>query len=326
MYGIYGKITPEKKKWPSERASALCRIVLDNRNSSGQTSSIFRCPADLCAALEKAKIPLVDIKRIELALTSKALENILTSGEKNPSSMEINNVLLSMEKCGLAESEACDLLEDLLYAVGIDPVPMNAAALKKTVSEEKMTKYIPPHVYRSRLKEIMGYVSEQNTNELTDEVMEDLHMFAECNIGEANYILALMYQSGLGVKKDTGLANQYAKKAAVHGYPPAYAALGDAAYEDNNYDEAYAYYSKPGAIVLDKKRCQRVDRIFKAKKFANKVCVFLGILYAVILSAMIFGINRLSLSGAHPVILTVFISLMTLTMIAVLYVHHVKPF
>ena len=62
-----------------------------------------------------------------------------------------------------------------------------------------------------------------------------------------------------------------------------------------------------------------------AKSFANKVCVSLGFIYALFISAMLFVINNLSLSGEHPVALSVFIALMTFTMVLVLVIHYKKP-
>lgn len=40
---------------------------------------------------------------------------------------------------------------------------------------------------------------------------------------------------------------------------------------------------------------------------------------------MLFVINNLSLSGEHPVALSVFIALMSVTMVLVLVIHYKKP-
>ena len=319
MYGNFGKVNSHKMKWPTERAIALRHIV------DGNTASIYNNTEILRTSLMEAKIPIVAIKQLELALTSDALRKLLNSEDKNPTSIEINNALFSIENCGIADDDARDILEDLLYSINVSNVLKDYSAVKEAVANKKTTKYIPPQIYKGKLKEIMSFVSAKDKEKLTSEVQEELNMYAECNIGEANYILALMYNEGIGVKKDTNLAYKYAKKAAAGGYPPAYAMLGDMEYNYNHFDEAYAYYAKPGAIALDKKRSNRVDNLFKAKGFANKVCISLGVIYAVLIATMLFVINSLALSSGHPVVLTVFIALMTIMMAYIIYVHCKKP-
>mgnify|MGYP002540200714 FL=1 len=319
MYGINGKIDPPKKKWPSDRAEALRHIVEKN------SADIFNTSDVLAASLTEEKITNVEVKQLELALTSDTLRKLLNSGENEPTAIEINNALFSIEKCGIADDDARDILEDLLYSINVNNVLRSYSALKEYAVDRKTTKYIPPRIYKEKLKEIMGFVCAKDTEKLTAEVQEELNMYAECDIGEANYILALMYNNGIGVKKDLNITNKYAKKAASCGYPPAYAMLGDMEYYNNNFDEAYEYYTKPGAIALDEKRSGRVDNLYRAKSFANKVCVSLGFIYALFISAMLFVINNLSLSGEHPVALSVFIALMSVTMVLVLVIHYKKP-
>ena len=319
MYGINGKIDPPKKKWPSERAEALRHIVEKN------TADIFNTSDVLATSLTEGKITNVEVKQLELALTSDTLRKLLNSGENEPTAIEINNALFSIEKCGIADDDARDILEDLLYSINVNNVLRSYSALKEYAVDRKTTKYIPPRIYKEKLKEIMGFVCAKDNEKLTADVQEELNMYAECDIGEANYILSLMYNDGIGVKKDTDIAYKYAKKAAARGYPPAYAMLGDMEYYNNNFDEAYEYYTKPGAIALDEKRSKRVDNLFKAKGFAVKVCVSLGIIYALFISTMLLVINGLSLSGGHPAAFSVIGSLMTVTMALVLVIHYKKP-
>ncbi len=319
MYGIFGKVNSPKRKWPSDRAIALRHIVDVN------TSNIYSNSDILKSSLLEAKLPIVSIKQLELALTSETLRNLLNSGDKNLTAIEINNALFSIENCGIADDDARDILEDLLYSVNVSNELKDYSSVKEALANKKTLKYIPPQVYRKKLTEIMGFVSAEDNEKLTSEIQEELNMYAECNIGEANYILSLMYNKGIGVKKDKTLAYKYAQKAAAGGYPPAYAMLGDVEYNNNRFDEAYAYYAKPGAIALDKKRSSRMDNLFKAKKFANKVCIVLGIIYAMLIATMVFVINGLSLAGGHPFLLMTFIILMTIMMAYIIYVHFKKP-
>lgn len=319
MYGISGKTDSHKRKWPSGRALALRHIVEKN------TADIYNNSDVLSASLTEEKIPILEVKQVELALTSDALRKFLSSGENEPTAIEINNALFSIEKCGIADDDARDILEDLLYSINVSNVLKSYSDLKEYAADRKTEKYIPPRIYKDRLKEITDFVCAKDNEKLTAEVQEELNMYAECDIGEANYILSLMYKDGIGVKKDTDIAYKYAKKAAACGYPPAYAMLGDIEYANNNFDEAYEYYTKPGAIALDETRSKRVDNLFRAKGFAGKVCVSLGIIYALFISTMLFVINGLSLSGRHPAAFSVIGSLMTVTMGLVLVIHYKKP-
>ena len=196
MYGINGKIDPPKKKWPSDRAEALRHIVEKN------SADIFNTSDVLAASLTEEKITNVEVKQLELALTSDTLRKLLNSGENEPTAIEINNALFSIEKCGIADDDARDILEDLLYSINVNNVLRSYSALKEYAVDRKTTKYIPPRIYKEKLKEIMGFVCAKDTEKLTAEVQEELNMYAECDIGEANYILALMYNNGIGVKKD----------------------------------------------------------------------------------------------------------------------------
>ena len=75
MYGINGKIDPPKKKWPSDRAEALRHIVEKN------SADIFNTSDVLAASLTEEKITNVEVKQLELALTSDTLGKLLNSGE-----------------------------------------------------------------------------------------------------------------------------------------------------------------------------------------------------------------------------------------------------
>lgn len=57
---------------------------------------------------------------------------------------------------------------------------------------------------------------------------------------------------------------------------------------------------------------------------SSRMCV-IGVLYAIIIATMLFVINGLSLSGGHPVVLTIFIALMTIIMAYIIYIHYKKP-
>ena len=315
MYGSFGEINPANKRMPSERAKALQFIV------KSKTKSVYGDPEFLADALTNANISPAGVKQVELALTSEVLRRFLADNQ-DPSPLEINNVLFAIENCGLADEDA----RDLLYSIEVKSVINDYSDLKLSVKNGEVVKHISPEVYKSKLAEIMSYVATEQRDKLTEDVQEELQFFAQCNIGEANYILGLMYNNGVGVKKDASIAYQYVKKAAAVGYPPAYAMLGDAAFMNNDYDDAYSYYSKPGAIALDKTRSQRVDVLFKAKGFARKVCIWLGAIYAALMSTMIFGISNLSLAGARPAAVIVFSILMTLMYGYVVWTHIKKPF
>ena len=71
MYGINGKIDPPKKKWPSDRAEALRHIVEKN------SADIFNTSDVLAASLTEEKITNVEVKQLELALTSDTLRKLL---------------------------------------------------------------------------------------------------------------------------------------------------------------------------------------------------------------------------------------------------------
>lgn len=319
MYGSFGEINPAKKKMPSERAKALQFIV------KSKTPSVYGDPEVLVSALMDAKISLASVKQVELALTSGALRSFLTEN-KDPSSIEINNVLFAIENCGIADEDARDLLQDLLYSIDVKSVIEDYSSLKLSLKNGEVLKHISPEIYKNKLAEIMNYVATEQVDKLTQDVQAELQFYAQCNIGEANYILGIMYNNGIGVKKDASIAYTYVKKSAAVGYPPAYALLGDASFMNNDYDEAYSYYSKPGAIALDKTRTQRVDILFKAKGFARKVIVWLGVIYAALMATMIFGVSRLSLTGARPAAVIVFSILMTLMFGYIIWTHIRKPF
>lgn len=316
MYGDFGKINIPPKKRPSERAVVLRHIV------DTYTAAVYDNGEILRTNLLEAKMPSLAVKQVELILTSSVVREFLTSEEKDPTPAEINRALFAIESCGLADADARELLDDLLYSKQINSVLREYAVVKEAVGNKKATTYIPPQLYQERLREIMGYVSARDEEKLTGEVQEELSTYAECYIGEANYILSLMYRDGIGVVKDIELANTYAKKAAAAGYPPAYAMLGDVAYTDNRFDEAYAYYTKPGAIALDTERSSRVDTLLRAKGFANRVCVALGILYVAIGGTMVWTGQMLSCAGG---VLPTFFVLLTLAMVRVLYIHSKKP-
>ena len=116
MYGINGKMDPPKKKWPSDRAEALRHIVEKN------SADIFNTSDVLAASLTEEKITNVEVKQLELALTSDTLRKLLNSGENEPTAIEINNALFSIEKCGIADDDARDILEDLLYSINVNNV------------------------------------------------------------------------------------------------------------------------------------------------------------------------------------------------------------
>lgn len=317
MYGDFGKINASLKKRPSERAVVLRHIV------DTYTVAVYNNGEILRTSLLEAKMEPVAVKQLELALTSPVVKDFLVSEEKDPTSMEINHVLFAIEGCGLSDADARELLDDLLYSKQIDPVLREYVAVKEAVGKGKATNYIPPQLYQEKLQEIMGYVSAKDEEKLTSEVQEELSTYAECHIGEANYILSLMYRDGIGVVKDMELANTYAQKAVAGGYPPAYAMLGDVAYSNNRFDEAYAYYTKPGAIALDEMRRGRVDTLRRAKGFANQICIALGVLYGAFVALMIGAGKMLSVSSGR--VLPIFLALMTLAMVRVLWVHHKKP-
>lgn len=316
MYGDFGRINAPQKRWPSARGKVLRHIV------DTYTANVYHNTGILLTNLSETKLPLCAVKQLELVLTSSVVREFLASAPEDPASGEIGRVLLAIECCGLAEEEARELLSDLLYSIHIEPIYQTYVAVKKAVESRKDIRFLPPQLYQERLREIMGFVSAKEEEKLTGQVQEELSIYAACHIGEANYILSLMYRDGIGVKEDSKLADTYAKKAAAAGYPPAYAMLGDVAYFGNRFDEAYAYYTKPGAIALDTERSSRVDTLLRAKGFANRVCVGLGILYVAIGGTMVWAGHMLSRSGG---VLPTFLVLLTLAMVCVLYIHSKKP-
>lgn len=393
MYGTFGKINFPKKKWPSNRAIALRHIVDSN------TANIYNNTELLVTSLVEAKIPIIEVKQLELALTSDTLKKMLCSEEENLTPIELNNVIFSIENCGIADSEARDIIDDLLYSINVNIVLKNLSALKKATTDKKTTKFIPQHVYKERFLEIRNSIAEEaksmhniivqsekassefvqslKSNKISfnrmleekslsaldtaieeepaaetpttesaikilekvdsaysdlhpkknrsSEILEELNMYAECGISEANYILSVLYRSGIWVREDKNLAKQYVQKAADGGYPPAFALLGDIEYSRNNFDMAYEYYSKPGAIALDKERSERMNTLFKAKGFATKVYLSLFGLYVIQILTMWFVIDSLSLFGTHPAILAIFVALMTVTMICISLIHYRQP-
>lgn len=320
MYGKFGRVNPPPRSWPSERAKALRQAV------DGNSASVYGVESEIIRiALTEAGIPAVEVKQLELALTSEALRKLLTSENGEPTPVEINHAVLSVEESGLADDDARDAVEDLLYSIRVETVLRDYSAVRTAAAGKEAEKYIPPQVYRKRLGEIMGFVSQKDENALTFEVLEELNQCAECGISEANYILGLMYYDGIGVPRNIQLSYEYVKKADAGGYPPAYALLGDHEFLLNHFDEAFAYYTKPGAIALNKDRRSRMNTLLRARGFANKVCVSLGVLYAALVSAMLFLIDGLFLPGGRPAVLTAAVAVMTLLMAGVVCVHVKKP-
>ena len=66
----------------------------------------------------------------------------MNSEDKNPTSIEINNALFSIENCGIADDDARDILEDLLYSINVNNVLKDYSAVKEAVANKKTTKYI----------------------------------------------------------------------------------------------------------------------------------------------------------------------------------------
>ncbi len=322
MYGLYGKINSKAVYSPSDRALKLRKIV------DAQSREVYRDVRSAAEALTEANLPLIQIKQVELALSTESVAEFFASPAEKITPAMLNNLLYLIERSGLSDTEARCVLEDLFYSIRLNTAAESLDKLKADVENEDDSlkyKHIPPYLYRDRLQKALVMISNGDSVGLTDDVQEEINMLADCNVGEANYILSLMYTKGLGVKRDYSLAAKYARKAAALKYPSAYALLGDLEYDNNRFDEAYEYYSKPGAIALDKVRAKRVDNLFAAKSFADKVCISLWCIYAVLVALMIFVVNSLTLSGTHPVLLTLFIVLMTLVMGYVMYLHYTKP-
>lgn len=320
MYGNYGKINAGATTWPSTRAVALRQIV------KSKTTGIFGDPQALAQSLTEEKLSDTAQKQVELALTAEPLRKFLLLEKKEPTAVDINNLLCSVADCGLSDQDAREVLEDLLYSVDITYVLNNRASVKQAYEHGDKAKYIPPFVYRAELEQITKVVALGKSDDLTAEMLETLKMYADCGIGEANCLLGVVYRRGFGVPEDQALSRQYLLKAEAAGYPPAYAWLGDEKFDSNDYDAAYAYYSKPGAIALGKTRIQKMNTLFKAKRFAKKVCAMLMGIYALILAVMLLVCNNLPLIGGHPVIVGIFVFLETALMGFVFLVHHKMPF
>ncbi len=319
MYGKFGRVNPARTIWPTIPAIVMRDVI------TRESAQIYHDSARLEAALLEKSVSPVKIKQIELALASDVVKSFLTGENKQPSSIELNNLLFSIEDCGLADEDARILLDELLYSVGIEHILKNYQAVKNVSDIQKAELYVPSHVYRKRLKEILNIIELKKESDLTQEMIDDVDLFALCQIGEAHYILALMYKEGFGIIQSDSLAERHLRKAMALGYPAAFAISGDRKYERNDFDSAYEEYTKPGAIALDGDRKRKMNTLLKAKKFANQVCTALGAVYALIVVAMFFLMSRGALTGGNPIVMSIFIVLLTLSFLAVLFIHYLKP-
>ena len=307
--------------WPSKLALVLRSAV----NSEGPT--IYNNPDRVKAVLAAQNVSQVETVQTELALRGSAIVKYIDSLKTGLTAVDINNMLKSVEACGLATDPSRRIISAILFSLNVPQTQLDLilgdGVLEKQV-KTSVSFYIPPYVYEDRLNEFEEKLADGDA--LDSDQISELKDYVAAGVGKAFYLLGRIYLDGIGVEKDEKVGRDYVLRAISKGYRPAYALWGDNEYENNDFDSAYISYRSLGAVSLDKERCNKMRRIMKGKDFAKKVIVFLGIIYAVLSVLMLTVMRTSPVNGAHNVAPWIYFALNTLLYGGMIFVHIKRPF
>lgn len=278
-----GSLRETNINWPTNTAVALERAV------SKLGSEAFHKDEELIKELRSSGIEKPKIKQIELALSCDSVSKYFKSMGDLLTQTEINNIILELRRSGFDSDTARILTAELLYSLHIPQISLEPFITTDDSSEDAVPSdlYVPQYVYKPKMEEYLNKIRQHEEFD-TDQLYE-LKQFADADIPEASYIMGCVYNMGLGVEPDSFIAQRYIHRAAEQGYPLAYALLGDAAYNMNMYDLAYEYYSMPGAVALNSNRIQTMKKLMEAKKYSQKVCFNVVLLFFVTIAFIVLA-------------------------------------
>ena len=280
----------------------------------------------LSSILIEKNIPIKKIKQLELALLGSTIGRFLDGCSAGLKLIDINNMIIALEQCGLSTWDARNILADILYSLSIPQMKIDLFAIEDERSFSELMAYVPPFVYEDTLNEYAAQIDEEEP--LDADQFAELNRFAEADIPFALYLMGCIYLRGLAdeVAEDKRIAMKYIRRAAEHGYGPAFAILGDFAYARNDFDRAYALYSKPGAIALNADRCEKMEVLLKAKAFAKNIVKKLSLIGILASLLMFTAFAESPLTRSHPYIGIVCLVVNFLAIVGMIILHKRKPF
>ena len=233
----------EERTGKSELEQALYGLVLEKGRD------VYRNANVVAQYLREKKVPLTQIRHVELILADSELLRYLEQMNEGLTAVECNNILLSAEATGLSDQTIRTTVEALLGAMSVPQIlkkPQNSHPAKKL--ERKL--YVPPREYELYLiqieKKINGKI-EPNKEEYSL-----LEQFVLAGIPRACRLLGQVILCH-GEKEQHKRALELLEYAQEYGDAEAAAVLADY-YAETNGKKAHELYTRPGALAMDEKR------------------------------------------------------------------------
>lgn len=306
----------KQKNWPTVNGQILREIV----NQKGR--DIYKRTEELECLLKKNKIDAVEIHQILLAIQGSSMERYL--GQRGIYAVDINNIICSAAKSGLSNNIARKTIADLLYGLN---VPLSIEDFSKEEAEADKafaTLYIPPQIYEDEMKKILDELSKNG--ELSTESMSRLAAFARAYIPEANRILGYLYYYGTSVTRNLEQAKEYLFRAAADDDAEAVGLLGDCFFDEGNYEKAYQFYTRPGALIQNDRRNEHILTLLKIKAQGEKNSVFWIGMYILMELLMFFIFPAICLGENHRLLTILFTFLNTAAIVLMMLMKRDLPF
>jgi len=313
--------------WPSRNAEILKSLA--DRNGR----AVFQEPARLEQLLADSGADSRTAAQYALLLGDGAVRRQVLSLKEGASQAQMNLLTTAIRSTGLDRQSTAARAEEILYSLGITQIRTEAdpdelkdeltAAAGGNEEDGRPDLYVPRYVYDPLMAQYREKVA--NNEELSGEEEKNLEIFGRAGVGEADYLLAVIYgrreadegDSGFGGltedmrKMYTEIRMAHLLRASAGDYYPADAAMGDILFQDNEYDRAFDLYLEPGSSALDPERQKNVRTMLRAVEFRKKTLVLLSILFA-LTEAFIIGGGPLFGHGAMHIVPIILLSLANL--------------